>query len=111
MLGYSYVETEPEMQVGAYAVTDQFAESDPDAVKAFQAAIVETARYVAANEDEFRTFLSESAKIPPKLAKTIVLPKWTGEVDAESVANTAELMQRYGVVEAEIDPSKLLQGG
>jgi NitT/TauT family transport system substrate-binding protein len=111
VLGYSYVDTEPELQVGAYAVTDQFAESDPDAVKAFQAATAETAAYVAGHEDEFRTFLSESAKIPPKLAKTIVLPKWTGEVDAESVANTAELMQRYGLVDAEIDTGKLLQGG
>ena len=110
VLGYSYVDTEPELQVGAYAVTDQFAESDPDAVKAFQAATVETARYVAAHEDEFRTFLSESAKVPPKLAKTIVLPKWTGEVDADSVANTAELMQRYGLVETAPDPSKLLGG-
>jgi hypothetical protein len=40
-----------------------------------------------------------------------VLPKWTGEVDADSVANTAELMRKYGVVEGELDPAKLLQGG
>jgi hypothetical protein len=33
------------------------------------------------------------------------------EVDADSVANTAQLMQRYGVVTSEIDTSKLLQGG
>jgi NitT/TauT family transport system substrate-binding protein len=111
VLGYSYVDTESEMQVGAYAVTDQFAQADPEAVKAFQAAIKETAGYVAAHEDEFRTFLSESAKIPPKLAKTIELPTWTGEVNADSVANTAQLMQKYGVVKGEIDISKLLQGG
>jgi NitT/TauT family transport system substrate-binding protein len=111
VLGYSYVDTEPEMQVGAYAVTDRFAESDPEAVEAFQAAVKATADYVAANEDEFRAFLSESAKIPPKLAETIELPRWTGEVDADSVANTAQLMRKYGVVQGEIDTSKLLQGG
>jgi NitT/TauT family transport system substrate-binding protein len=111
VLGYSYVETESDMQVGAYAVTDQFAESDPDAVEAFQGAIKETADYVAANEDEFRTFLSESADMPPALAKKIVLPSWTGEVNADSVANTAELMRKYGVVQDEIDTSKILQGG
>jgi NitT/TauT family transport system substrate-binding protein len=111
VLGYSYVDTESDMQVGAYAVTKQFAESDPDAVKAFQASVKETADYVAAHEDEFRTFLSESAKIPPKLAKSIELPSWTGEVNADSVANTAQLMQKYGVVKGEIDTSKLLQGG
>ncbi len=48
VLGYSYVDTESDMQVGAYAVTNQFAESDPEAVKAFQAAVKETADYVGA---------------------------------------------------------------
>ncbi|HEX5729345.1 ABC transporter substrate-binding protein [Microbacterium sp.] len=111
VLGYSYVDTEPNMQVGAYAVTNQFAESDPEAVKAFQAAVKETADYVGGHEDEFRTFLSENADMPPALAEKIVLPKWTGEVDADSVAKTAELMRRYGLVEDDVDPSKLLQGG
>ena len=111
VLGYPYVETEPELQVGAYAVTDQFAAGDPDTVKAFQAAITETASYVDAHEDEFRTFLSETAKIEPDLAEKIVLPTWTGEVNAASVENTAKLMQRYGLVDSEIDTGKLLQGG
>ena len=111
VLGYSYVDTESDMQVGAYAVTNEFAGSDPEAVKAFQAAVKETADYVAGHEDEFRTFLSENADMPPELAKKIVLPKWTGEVNADSVAKTAQLMQKYGVVQGEIDTSKLLQGG
>jgi len=111
VLGYSYVDTESSMQVGAYAVTNRFAESDPELVKRFQAAVAETAAYVDANEDEFRTFLSKSAKIPPDLAKEIVLPKWTGEVNAESLANTAKLMERYGLVDSPVDSAKLLQGG
>jgi NitT/TauT family transport system substrate-binding protein len=111
VLGYSYVDTESDMQVGAYAVTNQFADSNPEAMKSFQAAVKETAEYVAGHEDEFRTFLSENAKMPPALAKKIVLPNWTGEVDADSVANTAQLMQKYGVVEGELDTGKLLQGG
>jgi len=111
VLGYAYVDTEPSLQVGAYAVTDEFAESFPDAVKGFQAAIGETADHVAGHADEFRTFLSESAMIPPKLAQAIVLPSWTGEVDAGSVAKTAKLMRRYGLVNAAIDTRPLLQGG
>jgi ABC-type nitrate/sulfonate/bicarbonate transport system substrate-binding protein len=108
VLGYSYVDTESDMQVGAYAVTNQFAEENADTVKRFKAAIAETASYVDANEDEFRTFLSKSAKMPPEVAQKIVLPKWTGEVNAESVANTAKLMQRYGVVDKPVDAGKLL---
>jgi NitT/TauT family transport system substrate-binding protein len=111
VLGYSYVDTESDMQVGAYAVTDQFAEENAEAVKGFKAAVAETASYVDAHEDEFRTYLSKSAKMPPAVAKKIVLPKWTGEVDADSVANTAKLMERYGVVKEPVDANKLLEGG
>jgi NitT/TauT family transport system substrate-binding protein len=111
VLGYSYVDTESDMQVGAYAVSDQFAEQNAEAVKGFKAAIAETADYVGAHEDEFRTFLSKSAKMPPAVAQKIVLPKWTGEVDASSLENTAKLMQRYGVVKEPVDAKQLLEGG
>jgi NitT/TauT family transport system substrate-binding protein len=108
VLAYAYVDTEPGLQVGAYAVTDQFAESFPDAVKGFQTAIGETAERIAAHGDEFRAFLSHSAKIPPQLAEAIVLPNWTGEVDPASVARTAQLMRRYGLVDRPIDTRPLL---
>jgi NitT/TauT family transport system substrate-binding protein len=111
VLAYPYVETEPELQVGAYAVTDQFAAGDPDTVKAFQAAITETARYVADHDDEFRASLSKSERIAPDLAEAIVLPRWTGAVDAGSVGETAKLMRRYGLVDRPIDTRPLLQGG
>ena len=111
VLGYSYVDTESDMQVGAYAVTKQFAEKNPDAVKGFKAAVAETARYVDVHQDEFRAFLSKTAKMPPAVANKIVLPKWTGEVDPDSLANTAKLMQRYGVVKEPVDANKLLEGG
>jgi ABC-type nitrate/sulfonate/bicarbonate transport system substrate-binding protein len=110
-IDYSYVETEPEMQIGAYAVTQQFAEQNAEAVESFKAAIAGTATYVGSHQDEFRTFLSEDAEIDPKLAETIHLPQWKGEVDAESMANTAKLMQRYGLVDQPVDAGKLLEGG
>jgi NitT/TauT family transport system substrate-binding protein len=111
VLNYSYVETEPEMQVGAYAVTTQFAQENADVVRRYQAAVAETAEYVATREDEFRTFLSEQADIPRRLAERIVLPRWTGEIDAESLQSTAELMQRYGIVDEPVSAQQLLEGG
>ena len=110
VLNYSYVETEGGMQVGAYAATIPFAEENTDAIRRFQAAIRDTAEYVTANEAEFRTFLSERAEIAPALAKRIVLPVWTGEVDAESVQTTSDLMERYGLVEQAVPADKLVGG-
>ncbi len=111
VLGYPYVETESGMQVGAYAVAERFAEAEPDAVEGFRAAITETAEYVAAHEDEFRTFLAEREEVPADLAGDIVLPRWTGEVDTDSVEHTARLMRRYGLVERPIDTGRLLPSG
>jgi NitT/TauT family transport system substrate-binding protein len=111
VLGYPYVETESGMQVGAYAVAERFAEAEPDAVEGFRAAIAETAEYVAAHEDEFRTFLAEREEVPADLAGDIVLPRWTGEVDTDSVEHTARLMRRYGLVERPIDTGRLLPSG
>jgi NitT/TauT family transport system substrate-binding protein len=111
VLNYSYVETESGMQVGAYAAAVQFAEENADAIGRFQDAIRETAEYVTANEDEFRTFLSERAEMAPKLAQRIVLPEWTGEVNAESVQHTSDLMQRYGLVKEAVPADKLVGGG
>ncbi len=99
VLNYSYVETESGMQVGAYAAAVPYAEENADTIRRFQAEVRETAEYVTASEDEFRTYLSERAKIAPDLAKRTVLPRWTGEVDADSVQDTSDLMQRYGLVE------------
>jgi NitT/TauT family transport system substrate-binding protein len=110
-IDYSYVETEPEMQIGAYAVTDRFAAENADVVDRYAKAIAETAAYVGDHQDEFRAFLSEAAKIPPAVAERITLPQWTGEVDAASVAKTAELMEKYGLADGPIDASKLLEGG
>ena len=100
------------MQVGAYAVTDQFAESDPDAVKAFQAAIRRPRTTSPATRTSSARSCPRARRSRPQLAKKIVLPKWTGEVDADSVANTGEAdaalrRRRRG----EIDTGKLLQGG
>ncbi len=111
VIDYSYVETESEMQIGAYAVTKQFAGENGDAVDRYAKAVAATAAYIRDHQDEFRTFLSEDAKIAPELAARIQLPQWTGEVDTDSVAKTAELMEKYGLVDGPIDASKLTEGG
>ena len=39
-----------------------------------------------------------------------MLPEWTGEVDAGSIQNTAELMQRHGLVDETVPADKLVGG-
>jgi NitT/TauT family transport system substrate-binding protein len=110
VVNYSYVATEPDMQVGAYAVARDFAAENADAVESFKAAVADTAAYVSDHQDEFRTYLSEEAQIDPKLAKRIVLPQWTEDLNVESLQSTAELMQKYGLVDEPVDAQALVGG-
>jgi NitT/TauT family transport system substrate-binding protein len=108
IVNYSYVATEPDMQVGAYAVAKRFAEENPEAVDNFKAAVSETAEYVQSHQDEFRRFLSQNAEIDPQLAERIVLPQWTTELNVESLESTAALMERYGLVDEPVDVGQLV---
>jgi NitT/TauT family transport system substrate-binding protein len=110
VINYSYVVTEPNMQVGAYVVTKQFAEENADTVKRYSDAVAETAEYVTDNQDEFRTFLSEQAKVAPALAKRLVLPQFTTRINAASLERTAGLMQKYGLSDKPVSTDALLAG-
>jgi NitT/TauT family transport system substrate-binding protein len=108
VVDYSYVTTEPNMQVGAYAVSRDFAAENADTVDAFKAAVAETAERVASDEQAFRTYLSEEAEVDPKLARSMVLPEWHEELAVDSLENTADLMLRYGLVEEPVDAQGLV---
>jgi NitT/TauT family transport system substrate-binding protein len=110
IVDYSYVTTEPHLQVGAYAVSRKFAKENPDAVKRYRAAVGATATYLMAHQDEFRTFLAKQAKTPAKLAAAMQLPTFTTKLNTASMQRTAGLVQRFGLVK---DPVKVdaLTGG
>jgi NitT/TauT family transport system substrate-binding protein len=110
IIDYSYVTTEPKLQVGAYAVSRKFASENPDAVKRYRAAVGETAKYLMAHQDEFRTFLSERAKTPAKLAKSMELPTFTTALNTDSMQKTAGLLRRYGLVQDEVKVDDLTGG-
>jgi NitT/TauT family transport system substrate-binding protein len=111
IIDYSYVTTEPRLQVGAYAVSRKFAQESPDAVRRFRAAVGEAATYLMAHQAEFRTFLSERAKTPPRLAKAMELPTFTTTLNTASMQRTARLVQRYGLVSEPVSVDALVGSG
>jgi NitT/TauT family transport system substrate-binding protein len=111
IVDYSYVTTEPNLQVGAYAVSRKFAEQNPDAVKRYRAAVGETATYLMGHQSEFRTFLAKQAKTPEKLAKTMQLPTFTTKLNTASMQRTAGLVQQFGLVKDPVKVDDLTGGG
>jgi NitT/TauT family transport system substrate-binding protein len=111
VIDYSYVTTEPNLQVGAYAVSRKFAQENPDVVKRYRAAVSDTARYLMAHQAKFRTFLARRAETPVKLAKAMELPTFTTTLNTASMQHTAGLVQRFGLVKGKVQVDKLTAGG
>lgn len=98
-----YVEAKPNLAIGTYSATQQYIQQNPDTVKAFQAGLADTAKYVGEHPDEFRTALTTIAKVAPDLAAKVNLPVWRSQMDRESLEFFADRMVRYGLVTTKPD--------
>jgi NitT/TauT family transport system substrate-binding protein len=100
-----YVGTKPGLQIGCYFTSERYLSENEDIVERFQQGVSDTAAAIADDPDGFRKFLPEASEIPPPAAEQAVLPAWKAENDQASLELTAELMERYGVVEEKPDTS------
>jgi NitT/TauT family transport system substrate-binding protein len=100
-----YVGTKPGLQIGCYFTSEQYLSENEDVVERFREGVADTAAAITENPAAFREFLPEASEIPPPAAQKAILPVWKAENDAASLELTAELMQRYGVVEEKPETS------
>jgi len=100
-----YVGTKPGLQIGCYFTSERFLSENGDVVDRFRQGVADTAAAIAKDPAAFREFLPEASEIPPPAAQKAVLPAWKAENDQASIELTAELMDRYGVVEERPDTS------
>ena len=74
-------------------------------VERFRQGVAETAAAIAEDPGAFRAFLPEASEIPPPAAQKAILPAWKADNDQASLDLTAELMERYGIVDEKPDTS------
>jgi NitT/TauT family transport system substrate-binding protein len=100
-----YVGTKPGLQIGCYFTSEQYLAENEDVVERFRQGVADTAAAIAEDPAAFRGFLPRASEIPPPAAQKAILPAWKAENDEASLDLTAELMERYGVVEEKPDTS------
>jgi NitT/TauT family transport system substrate-binding protein len=93
-----YVQSKANLGVGTYSATEQYIQQNPAVIKAFQAAVAQTARYISEHPDEYRAALPDIAKLSPDLAPTVNIPLWGERVDLESLRFLADKMVNYGLI-------------
>jgi NitT/TauT family transport system substrate-binding protein len=90
-----YYDTKPGLQIGTYVASEKYVQENPDVVKAFQAGLADTARFVSSQPDAFRKVLAAEGI---KGAQDIRLPTWKPQVDMASLKTHASLMQKFDMI-------------
>jgi NitT/TauT family transport system substrate-binding protein len=104
----SWVDAAPNLTVAVYFTSAELAESNPDLVERFAAAMAESLAYADANPDEVRAILSEYTQIEPETAEALTLPTWPAEINRESTEQLAELALGDGILTQAPDLDALL---
>jgi NitT/TauT family transport system substrate-binding protein len=91
-----------------YVTTRDWARKNPDKIKAFRAAIEESASFIAANPDKARDAIGKALKLPPQVLITMNLPKISTKVTPEQMAFWIDVMNKQNMLKTKIDPAELI---
>jgi ABC-type nitrate/sulfonate/bicarbonate transport systems, periplasmic components len=80
-----------------------FADSEPEVVEAFVAAITEALAFAAGDEAVYRTAIADFTGMEQATADSIAIDDLTGELDRTPIEQVSELAYRYGYLEREPD--------
>lgn len=103
-----YVESKPELMIGTYLTSEEFAAENPDTVEAFREGIAVTAEDVANDPESFRDALPDISQIDAEVAQELRLPNWSAEADQESLEFISEQMVFFDKADEPADIDSLL---
>jgi NitT/TauT family transport system substrate-binding protein len=108
VVAYPYAESYPNLQIGVFQTTTEYAESNPEIIEAVRAALDATVEAVQADPEAFRDELAASAGIDPEVAAEMVLPVYGHEIDTESLEFYNERMLDEGFIDEAVDIDALV---
>ena len=91
-----------------YVTTREWAQKNPEVIKAFRAAIEEAAAFIAANPDKAREAIGAALKLPPPVIKTLTLPSVRTTIAPEQIAFWIDVMNKQNMLKNKPDPAKLI---
>ena len=80
-----YQATIPGLSVLTSITTQKLIDEDPDLVAAYSAAMAEALEWASGNEEAVRDAIATNLEIPAEAAAGITLPKFTWELDVDSI--------------------------
>lgn len=102
-LGFTFSDVQPSVPITAYSASQEWAQENPRTLAAFQRAMTKAVEYMRENEDEAKRLIAEYTGAEPTLVAEIPLNKWSTEISADAVQETAALMREEGLIEEDVD--------
>jgi NitT/TauT family transport system substrate-binding protein len=109
VLDWNFVDAAPNLMIGAYFTTADYAKNNPDVVQRFTAAMNKSLTYASEHPDEARAILLTYTKIDKAIADKLNLPRWTPQIDRASISALADLMVQDKLVSQKPDVDALLR--
>lgn len=94
----AYAEATEDLSVATYFTSEQLLKSDPELVRAFSEAMVESQTYASEHPEEARQILTTYTQINAELIPSLTLPAFPAEVNRDSIQALADMAERDGLV-------------
>ncbi|MCE0535224.1 ABC transporter substrate-binding protein [Kineosporia rhizophila] len=104
----NFAQTDPNLNVGLYFTSQQYAGENAEVVQKFTSAMQESLKYANDNPEEAREVLSTYTEIEPAVQEAVTLPSWPEQIDTASVELLSQLALQDELLDAEPDLTKLL---
>ncbi|MPY56861.1 ABC transporter substrate-binding protein [Streptomyces spongiae] len=104
----SFYDVDPNLTVAMYFTSQQYAQKNPELVKKFQEATIESLKYADSHPDEVREIVTTYTKIPDTLLDKLTLPHFPAEPNRASIEQLAKLGVQDGLFKQTPDLDKLL---
>jgi NitT/TauT family transport system substrate-binding protein len=101
VVSYIYAELDPRLDVAVYFTTGDYARSNPELVKKFQAAMNKSLQYAQEHPADVRAIVASYTKIPVEALAKVVLPHWRTDISKDSLRIIGAAAYKYGAVSAE----------
>jgi NitT/TauT family transport system substrate-binding protein len=106
ILAWTYVEAAPGTDVSQYITLAPWAEKNHDTAVKFVRAVLKGVQFASTNEAATRDINQAWTGLNPAFKDKVLLPQLGTAVNVAGMAQTMQLMQKFGLLKAPIDISK-----
>ena len=103
IISHTYQETMPGVATMSVVTSGSLAESDPDLIERFVAAVDEVTAFAQDNPDLVRETLTTFLEMDEELAAEVLLEDFGAEIDRAAMQSLADLSLEYGVLSEPVD--------